>query len=207
MGSIRYVDGRMQTFERRVSGQAPCPQDTGDCLHTARNIFNKARKVSTDPFMFDPTVSVYSALITLSLYSINQMAQRYPLPDQRLMFHESTAALRWFMLPSEAQDLLLGNVQNVKQEVPFDPAPYTGARGRTSSCDSMSSGETTPAVQQTSPVSNSCAQPKFPNLLARHNSLSSIEPLPHIAGSPTSVMQTRMRVNSLQVPVSIYLTE
>lgn len=120
------------------------------------------------------------------------------------MFNENTAALRWFMLPSEAQDLLLGNVQNVKQEVPFDPAPYTGARGRTSSCDSMSSGETTPAVQQTSPVSNICAPPNFPSFLTRHNSLSSIETLPHVAASPTTMMQTRMRMNSLQVPVSIH---
>lgn len=172
LGSIRYVDGKMQTFERRVSGQTPCPHDTGDCLHTARNIFNKARK----------------------------MAQRYPLPDQRLMFDDNTAALRWFMLPSEAQDLLLGNVQNVKQEVPFDPAPYSGARGRTSSCDSISSGDTTPTVQQTSPVRISCAPSNLSTSLARHNSLSSIETLPRFSGSPTAPIQSRMRINSLQVP-------
>ncbi|XP_052132124.1 uncharacterized protein LOC127751900 [Frankliniella occidentalis] len=178
LGSIRYVDGKMQSFERRVSGQTPCPHDTGDCLHTARNIFNKARK----------------------------MAQRYPLPDQRLMFDQNTAALRWFMLPSEAQDLLLGNVQNVKQEVPFDPTPYSGARGRTSSCDSASSGETTPGVQQTSPISNGSTPPKCPSAtsFARHNSLSSIENLPRFVGSPTAPIQTRTRINSLQVPVSIY---
>lgn len=126
----------------------------------------------------------------------SQMAQRYPLPDQRLMFEENTAALRWFMLPSEAQDLLLGNVQNVKQEVPFDPTPYSGARGRTSSCDSASSGETTPGTLQTSPVN------KSPSALARHNSLSSIENLPHFVGSPTAPIQSRTRINSLQVPVS-----
>lgn len=30
-------------------------------------------------------------------------------------------SFRWFMLPREAQDLLLGNSQNVKQAVPFSP--------------------------------------------------------------------------------------
>lgn len=58
-----------------------------------------------------------------------QMAQRYPLADQCVMFDERTNRLRWFMLPSEAQDLLLGNYQNVKHDVPFDPAEYCGSRG------------------------------------------------------------------------------
>ena len=58
-----------------------------------------------------------------------QMAQRYPLADQRVMFDERTNRLRWFMLPSEAQDLLLGNSQNVKHDVPFDPVEYCGSRG------------------------------------------------------------------------------
>lgn len=57
------------------------------------------------------------------------MAQRYPLADQCVMFDESTDRLRWFMLPSEAQDLLLGNSQNVKHDVPFDPVEYSGSRG------------------------------------------------------------------------------
>lgn len=58
-----------------------------------------------------------------------QMAQRYPLADQCVMFDERTNRLRWFMLPSEAQDLLLGNSQNVKHDVPFDPVEYCGSRG------------------------------------------------------------------------------
>lgn len=57
------------------------------------------------------------------------MAQRYPLADQKVMFDEQTEPLRWFMLPSEAQDLLLGNSHNVKQNVPFDPVRYSGAKG------------------------------------------------------------------------------
>lgn len=95
LGSIRYTDGRMNASERRASGSGVFPQNYGDCLQTARNIFNRARK----------------------------MAQRYPLQiDKSFNFVcERMEALRWFMLPSEAQDLLLGNSQNVKQDVPFNP--------------------------------------------------------------------------------------
>lgn len=95
LSSIRYTDGKMNASERRVSGSGVLPQNYGDCLQTARNIFNRARK----------------------------MAQRYPLQIDRSynFVPERLEPLRWFMLPSEAQDLLLGNSQNVKQDVPFNP--------------------------------------------------------------------------------------
>ncbi|XP_017757061.1 PREDICTED: uncharacterized protein LOC108548558 [Eufriesea mexicana] len=95
LSSIRYTDGKMNASERRVSGSGVLPQNYGDCLQTARNIFNRARK----------------------------MAQRYPLQIDRSynFVSERLESLRWFMLPSEAQDLLLGNSQNVKQDVPFNP--------------------------------------------------------------------------------------
>lgn len=97
LGSIRYTDGKMITSERRVSGPGVFPQSYSDCLQTARNIFNRARK----------------------------MAQRYPLQiDQSIIFTDETRLLRWFILPNEAQDLLLGNSQNVKQDVPFNPVTY-----------------------------------------------------------------------------------
>ena len=76
-----------------------------------------------------------------------QMAQRYPLADQCVMFDDRTSQLRWFMLPSEAQDLLLGNSQNVKQDVPFDPLHYGGSRG--------SIAEVSPLSRLTSPRHNS----------------------------------------------------
>ncbi|RZF37598.1 hypothetical protein LSTR_LSTR003163 [Laodelphax striatellus] len=126
LGSIRYVDGKMSVHERRISGVAACPADHNDCLHTARNIFNKARK----------------------------MAQRYPLADQCVMFDERTSPLRWFMLPSEAQDLLLGNAAKVRTDVPFMPREYHGSRGGVSP-------PTTPTH---------CASP-----FARHNSLSALD--------------------------------
>ncbi|XP_035737279.1 uncharacterized protein LOC118448306 isoform X3 [Vespa mandarinia] len=95
LGTIRYTDGRMNASERRASGSGAFPQSYADCLQMARNIFNRARKI----------------------------AQRYPLQTDRIFnfISEETEPLRWFMLPSEAQDLLLGNSQNVKQEVPFNP--------------------------------------------------------------------------------------
>ena len=95
LGSIRYADGKMIASERRVSGAGGIfPQSYGDCLQTARNIFNRARK----------------------------MAHRYPQQiDRSFCFSEKAEALRWFILPSEAQDLLLGNSHNVKHDLPFDP--------------------------------------------------------------------------------------
>ncbi|XP_014206620.1 uncharacterized protein LOC106638097 [Copidosoma floridanum] len=97
LGSIRYTDGRMSATERRVSGPGVFPQSHSDCLQTARNTFNRARK----------------------------MAQKFPMQiDRSVSFGERSEALRWFMLPREAQDLLLGNSQNVKHHVPFDPIRY-----------------------------------------------------------------------------------
>ncbi|KAF7987829.1 hypothetical protein HCN44_003692 [Aphidius gifuensis] len=95
LGAIRYTDGKMITSERRVSGAGGVfPQSCSDCLQTARNIFNRSRK----------------------------MAHRYPLQiDRSVSFSEKGDSLRWFILPGEAQDLLLGNSQNVKQDIPFDP--------------------------------------------------------------------------------------
>ncbi|XP_011055884.1 PREDICTED: uncharacterized protein LOC105146932 [Acromyrmex echinatior] len=115
LGSIRYTDGRMNATERRASGAGVFPQNYGDCLQTARNIFNRARK----------------------------MAQRYPLQiDKSFNFMcERMEALRWFILPSEAQDLLLGNSQNVKQDVPFNPLlawnKYNTSTVTTTSHDSL----------------------------------------------------------------------
>ena len=43
-------------------------------------------------------------------------------------FNPKIDYLRWFMLPKEAHDLLLGKSANVKHIVPFDPSGYTGAR-------------------------------------------------------------------------------
>jgi len=46
LGSIRYTDGKLSVPERKISVQNTCPADYAECLKTARNIFNKARKVN-----------------------------------------------------------------------------------------------------------------------------------------------------------------
>lgn len=93
--SIRYTDGKMLFNDRRISAPGGFPQNFADCLHTARNIFNRARK----------------------------MAQKSSV-DENLFLklsHETAENLRWYMLPGEAHELLLGHSQNVKHSVPFDP--------------------------------------------------------------------------------------
>lgn len=48
--------------------------------------------------------------------------------EPTVTFNPRIDYLRWFMLPKEAHDLLLGKSANVKHIVPFDPSGYTGAR-------------------------------------------------------------------------------
>jgi selenocysteine lyase/cysteine desulfurase len=95
--SIRYNDGRMLFNDRRISAPDRLPQNYGDCLQTARNIFSRSRKT----------------------------AQRSNSDDT--IFSEATSSelrekLRWYVLPREAHELLsIGPSQNVKNEAPFDP--------------------------------------------------------------------------------------
>ncbi|XP_076273257.1 uncharacterized protein LOC143204552 isoform X2 [Rhynchophorus ferrugineus] len=93
LSAIRYVDGKMTMHERRISGPGLFPQSYSECLQTARNLFNKARKA----------------------------ANRLPCPEPSIVFDSRGEKLRWFMLQHEAQALLISNAQNVKQKVPFDP--------------------------------------------------------------------------------------
>lgn len=136
LNNIRYVDGKMTLNERKISGPGVFPQTYQDCLQTARNLFNRSRKA----------------------------AQRNPLPDQGVVFDERSRKLRWFILPSEAQDLLLGNSQNVKQEVPFDPVV-------TSSRRSFIENNDIEMISISAPLSSNNSSP-------RHFSLSSIEDRP-----------------------------
>lgn len=96
--SIRYTDGRMLFNDRRISAPGGFPQNFADCLQTARNLFNRARK----------------------------MAQRSTVDDlPNKLMNETAEKLRWYMLPREAHELLLGHSQNVKHSVPFDPNKLT----------------------------------------------------------------------------------
>lgn len=98
--SLKFQDGKMFSNERRVSGPGIFPQTYTECLQTARNLFNRARK----------------------------LAMKCSSAEQEYVFNPRIDYLRWFMLPKEAHDLLLGRSANVKHIVPFDPSGYTGAR-------------------------------------------------------------------------------
>ncbi|XP_052870070.1 uncharacterized protein LOC128275561 isoform X3 [Anopheles cruzii] len=96
LGAIRYIDGKMLFSDRRISGPGTFPQNYSDCLQTARNLFNRARK----------------------------MAQRSAVNREQIVLELSNAAmekLRWYMLSGEAHELLLGHSHSVKNTVPFDP--------------------------------------------------------------------------------------
>ncbi|KAG5670456.1 hypothetical protein PVAND_000719 [Polypedilum vanderplanki] len=93
--SIRYNDGRMLFNDRRISAPDRLPQNYGDCLQTARNIFSRARKTAQRSNSND------------SFFATSN--------------DEETEKLRWFILPREAHELLLGPSQNVKNLPPFDP--------------------------------------------------------------------------------------
>ncbi|XP_049284570.1 uncharacterized protein LOC125764405 isoform X4 [Anopheles funestus] len=94
LGAIRYIDGKMLFSDRRISGPGSFPQNYSDCLQTARNLFNRARK----------------------------MAQRSTTEEIVLKLpNAAMEKLRWYMLSGEAHELLLGHSHNVKNTVPFDP--------------------------------------------------------------------------------------
>lgn len=82
---------------------------------------------------------------------------KFPIAEPEVVFNPRIDYLRWFMLPKEAHDLLLGRSGNVKHIVPFDPSGFTGARKSLRFCRS---GATC------SPILGSSA---------RHFSLSSID--------------------------------
>ncbi|XP_063703665.1 uncharacterized protein LOC134833313 isoform X2 [Culicoides brevitarsis] len=95
LGAIRYIDGKMLFSDRRISGAGSYPQSYSDVLQTARNLFNRSRKMAIRATPSD---------------NLNLKLQK-----------ETEERLRWYMLPGEAHELLLGHSQFVKTNVPFDP--------------------------------------------------------------------------------------
>lgn len=95
LGAIRYTDGKMLFSDRRISGPGAFPQNYPDSLQTARNLFNRSRKMAQK----------------------SALSETVPIRLSR----DKAEALRWYMLPGEAHELLLGHAQNVKTTVPFDP--------------------------------------------------------------------------------------
>lgn len=95
LNAVRYSDGRMLFSDRRISGAGAFPQNYADCLQFARNSFQRARKIAQRSTTGE----------NLYLKMPKDIAER----------------LRWYMLPGEAHELLLGHSKKVKVSVPFDP--------------------------------------------------------------------------------------
>ncbi len=60
-----------------------------------------------------------------------QNARRRALPDDRIIFDESSLELRWFLLSSEAKSLLLDSKKSVAQNPVFTPKSYEVKLDRT----------------------------------------------------------------------------
>ncbi|XP_065157950.1 uncharacterized protein [Atheta coriaria] len=146
LGSIRYVDGKMTMNERRISGPGLFPQSYPECLQTARNLFNRARKI----------------------------AMRSSSDEQGIKFDTRAEKLRWFMLQHEAQDILTGNSQNIKHDVPFNPQGFSGSK-RTEKENEKITSNSIPH-----PVSNT-SSPRHFSLPAidDHRILTSSSPVPY----------------------------
>lgn len=135
LSSVRYIDGKMTMNERRISGPGLFPQNYSECLQTARNLFNRARK----------------------------SAHRNPYNDQSISFDSRSEKLRWFMLQHEAQSLLTSNAQNVKQNVPFDPCYHN--RSKSSSKENSPQSVKVTPTNQGSPRHYSYPSIEDPKLL------------------------------------------
>lgn len=167
--SVRFNEGKMTAHERRVSGPGIFPQTYTECLQTARNLFNRARK----------------------------LAMKYSTAEPAVSFNPRIDYLRWFMLPKEAHDLLLGRSANVKHIVPFDPSGYTGAR---KSLNVSRSSNTSSPILGSSP---------------RHFSLSSIDDCPMFRlkqkqksfSRESSLRETHKEENEMSHPVQFAVGE
>ncbi|XP_063888776.1 uncharacterized protein LOC135115748 isoform X2 [Scylla paramamosain] len=99
LGNVSYQGGTFTYPSKSFPpDQQDSPPDYSQCLEKAQEIFSKAAKAS----------------------------QRRQLPDDTILFQGEAAALRWFLLPSEAKTLLLGvhSSSNHYPEAPFTPVHY-----------------------------------------------------------------------------------
>ncbi|CAH1777963.1 unnamed protein product, partial [Owenia fusiformis] len=95
LGYISYNSGEMKYMDPPTNEKGPLPSNNDECLQKAQELFKKAEKM------------------------------RYNMADQTLLFDEATQKLRWFLLPSEAQQLLSNTLPSNKQyHIPFTPPTY-----------------------------------------------------------------------------------
>ncbi|XP_064481977.1 uncharacterized protein LOC135394871 isoform X2 [Ornithodoros turicata] len=93
LGSISYLEGK---FSYKKGGTPEddiqgCPASYQEILLEARSVYDSATKA----------------------------ALRAPMADQDIMFDSEAAKLRWFLLPSEAKNLMVGN------NIPFPKLPFS----------------------------------------------------------------------------------
>ncbi|XP_078684958.1 uncharacterized protein LOC144918266 [Branchiostoma floridae x Branchiostoma belcheri] len=113
LGSISYSTGHMTFPEPDTENtKAKLPKNYKECLEMARKVFDKATSL------------------------------RLQLPDQALAFDEEAARLRWFLLPSEAQDYL----GSPHKDWPTRDPPFTPLKRVYSQPEAIEDGETTPAL-------------------------------------------------------------
>ncbi|XP_072040662.1 uncharacterized protein [Amphiura filiformis] len=110
LGSISYASGKMQYADPPApKPKGKFPQSYEECLSLAEGIFKKAEKT------------------------------RLELADQSVLFSGETEALRWFILPSEAQSVLNnkgGSQTGVRKIMPFEPPQFNAS----SKCNLSSDG-------------------------------------------------------------------
>lgn len=121
LGAIRYTDGRMLFNDRRISGPGVFPQNYGDCLQTARNLFNRSRKMAQKTAVAASAAEAAAGGGGASGAGGAGSGGGGGLRAALRMGNTQAEVLRWYMLPGEAHELLLGHSQNVKHVVPFDP--------------------------------------------------------------------------------------
>ncbi|XP_076446986.1 uncharacterized protein LOC143284202 [Babylonia areolata] len=133
LGHISYASGCMEYSAPKVTPKAPLPQSFQECLNTAKQLFNKAEKTKTK------------------------------LADQTLLFDEEARPYRWFLLPSEAAQVLLGTHPLLPRSVTSLPfCPHTLSRQlssitkETSSAAATQGGETEGDFRASAESGDSC---------------------------------------------------
>lgn len=109
LGHIRYIDGKMNVNERRISVLGTFPQDYAECLQTARNIFNKARKVR--PNTEEYAVCWVVDIVEPSLPRVNQWIRLWTntlkIKFNGVYAENSVRTLRYYILWSQILTLIL----------------------------------------------------------------------------------------------------
>ncbi len=90
-------------------------------------IYFHLKRYSLPPREDEEDHQVYSSVLSAAeavLSDCKKEAARQRLPDQTLAFDGEAARLRWFLLPSEASAVLIGEAASSEFKPPFKPKTY-----------------------------------------------------------------------------------